>query len=218
MLRMTRLIAVFGASPGIGKTTLTRQLASDAERLGRVDRFNEEDILTRSEFALVASQFRATGIVDLDVLLAASERFVASSMAYDVVVTDTLFPFVPSLVAWGHDEDTIRAFLVRLGTILEPISPIVVYLDGDPGDALPRAASRSGQAWMENFLAKTSTYKVTPPVRGLEGTIGHLRRERDITLRSMIDAGYTVVTIRDAHIRSADDLASEARSNIDLIA
>jgi hypothetical protein len=218
MLNMTRLIAVFGASPGIGKTTLARELANAAERLGRVDRFNEEHILARREFAPVASQFRATGVVDLDVLLNASERFVASALAYDFVVTDTLFPFVPSLVAWGHDDETIRAFLVKLRVILHPLAPVVVYLDGDPADALPRAASRSGQAWLDNFLAKTRTYKVTPPIRDLEGTIVHLRRERDITLRSMIDAGYTVVTIPNAHIRSSDDLASEALSNIDLIA
>jgi hypothetical protein len=40
----------FGASPGIGKTTLARQLATEGEHLGRVDHFNEEDILVRSEF------------------------------------------------------------------------------------------------------------------------------------------------------------------------
>jgi len=215
MVLVTRLIAVFGASPGIGKTTLTRRLATDASTgVGRVDRFNEEDILSRSEFAPVAAQFQATGVVDLDVLLAASERFVASAQAYDLVVTDTLFPFVPSLVAWGHDEETIRAFLIQLRTILEPLNPVVVYLDGDPAEALPRAASRSGESWLDNFLAKTATYKVTPRIRDLEDTIAHLRSERDITLRSMIAAGYTVVKIPDAHLRSSDDLASEALSRL----
>ena len=57
--------------------------------------------------------------------------------AYDLVVTDTLFPFVPSLLAWGHDEATIRSFLSRLRTALQPLQPVIVYLDGEPADALP---------------------------------------------------------------------------------
>ena len=148
---MAQLIAVFGASPGIGKTTLTRRLAADAPPGARVERFDEEDILSRPEFATVAAQFGATGEVDLDALLDASARFVTSARNYDLVVTDALFPFVPSLLAWGHDEATIRSFLAQLHAILRPLHPIVVYLDGEPADALPRAASRSGDAWLRGF-------------------------------------------------------------------
>lgn len=211
---MTRLVAVFGTSPGIGKTTLVRRLAAEASRIGSVDRFDEEDILSRSEFATVATQFRETAVVDLDVLLDASTRFVASAMAYDTVVTDTLFPYVPSLLAWGHDEDTIRSFVAQLHSILEPLQPFVVYLDGDPAEALPRAAKRSGDVWLRNFLTKVATYKTTPPIRDLPGTVAHLRRERDVTLGCLIDAGFEVVILRDAHTRSADDIAAEALSRL----
>src|SRR5262245_9308577 len=151
---MTQLIAIFGASPGIGKSTLARWLAEDVPPATRVDRFDEEDVLSRPEFAAVATQFRATGNVGLDTLLDASARFVVTAREYDVVITDALFPFVPSLLAWGHDEIAICAFLVRLRAILQPLDPVVVYLDGDPADALPRAASRSGDAWLATFLDK----------------------------------------------------------------
>lgn len=214
MALVSRLIAVSGTSPGIGKTTLTRRLATEAGQTGHVDRFDEEEILSRREFETVAAQFGLTGTVDLDVLLIASERFVASALAYDVVLTDSLFPFVPSLVAWGYDEETIQAFLVQLRTILEPLDPVFLYLDGDPAEALQRAAGRSGSAWLDNFLVKAATYKVTPPIRDLEGAIAHLRRERDITTRLMIAAGYDLVTISDAHSRSTDDLASEALAHL----
>jgi thymidylate kinase len=217
MAFVTRLIAVSGASPGIGKTTLTRRLATEADLIGHVDRFNEEEILSRREFENVAAQFQSIGTVDLDVLLIASERFVASALAYDVVVTDSLFPFVASLVAWGHDEETIQAFLVQLRAILDQLDPVVLYLDGDPTEALQRAADRSGKAWLDNFLVKTATYKVTPPIRDLETTIAHLRRERDISVRCMIAAGYDIVTIYDAHSRTTDDVASEALSRVGLI-
>jgi hypothetical protein len=212
---VTRLIAVFGASPGIGKTTLTGRIAAEARRIGRVDRFDEQHILSRRDFATVAAQFRASGVVDLDVLLDASARFVASAMNYEIVVTDTLFPFVPSLLAWGHDDETIRSFLMQLRAILEPLRPVVVYLDGEPAEALPRAASRGGDVWLQTFLAKVTTYKTTPPIRDLAGTVAHLRHERDVTLGSVIDAGFTVVKLRDAHTRSADDLAAEALSHLD---
>jgi len=212
---VTRLIAVFGASPGIGKSTLTKRLADTARRVGTVDRFDEEHILSRSEFAAVAAQFQSSGVVDLDVLLDASARFVTSAMVYDTVVTDTLFPFVPSLLAWGHDDETIRAFVVQLRAILDPLRPIVVYLDGEPAEALPRAVSRSGDAWLQTFLTKVKTYKTTPPIRDVAGTVAHLRRERDVTLGSLIDAGFTVVILRDAHARSPDDLGGEVRSRLD---
>jgi hypothetical protein len=104
---------------------------------------------------------------------------------------------------------------MQLRAILEPLRPIVVFLDGEPADALPRAASRSGDAWLHNFLAKVTTYKTTPPIRDVPGTVAHLRRERDVTLGSMIDAGFTVVILRDTHTRSPDDLAAEARSHLD---
>jgi len=180
-----------------------------------VDLFDEEHVLSRREFAAVATQFRATGVVELDVLLDASKRFVTSAVGYDIVVTDTLFPFVPSLLAWGHDEETIRSFLMVLGSILEPLRPFIIYLDGDPAAVLPRATSRSGDVWLHNFLSKVTTYKTTPPIRDLQGTVAHLRRERDVTLGSMIDAGFNVLLLRDADTRSSDELAAEALASLD---
>jgi hypothetical protein len=211
---MTKLIAVFGASPGIGKSTLARRLAADSPPGTRVDVFDEEDVLSRPEFATVASQYRATGVVDPEALLDASARFVASAVEHDLVITDTLFPFVPSLLAWGHDRARIRSFLARLRTILEPLDPTIVYLDGDPADTLPRAASRSGDAWLTAFLTKVSEYHAGPSAGGLAATVEYLRHERDVTLRSMLDTGYAVVVLHDAHTRSSEDIAAEARQHL----
>jgi hypothetical protein len=211
---MTTLVAVFGASPGIGKTTLARRLAADAPRGLHVDQFDEGDVLSRPEFATVAAQFGATGVVDLDALLDASARFVDTAVTFDLVITDTLFPFVPSLLAWGHDELTIRKFLTQLHTILQPLNPVIVYLDGEPADALPRAAARDGDAWLDAFLAKVSTYKTVPAALDLAGAVLYLQHERDVTLRSLAEAGYVVVVLTDAHLRSADDLAADATSTL----
>ena len=59
--KVTRLIAVFGASPGLGKSTLTRRLAEEASRVGRVDRFDEEHVLSRREFARRAMRIGRPG-------------------------------------------------------------------------------------------------------------------------------------------------------------
>jgi len=142
---VTELVAVFGASPGIGKSTLVRQLAESVPPGSRVDQFDEEDVLSRPEFADVARQFRATGNVDIDTLLDGSARFVVTALDYDV---------------------------------------------------------------------KVATYKIIPPVEGMTATVEYLRHERDVTLRTMTDAGYRVVVLADAHRRAPDELAVEARERI----
>jgi hypothetical protein len=103
---MTVLVSVWGAAPGFGKSTLCAGLSPSLSGAGpRVDHFREEEILSRSEFAAVAQEFGATGAVTLGTLVAATARFVESVRARDdVVIADALVPFVPTLLAMGHDE------------------------------------------------------------------------------------------------------------------
>lgn len=61
---MTVFVAVLGAVPGVGKSTLCAGLARTLATSGwPVDHFREEEILTRSEYTAVAAEFRAGGIV-----------------------------------------------------------------------------------------------------------------------------------------------------------
>ena len=110
------LISVWGASPGIGKSTLCAGLSQWLAGAGlRVDHFREEEILTRPQFAAVAGHFQATGAVEPPALLTATTQFVDSVLARgdDVVVADALMPFVPSLLAMGHSDQAIHAFMAR---------------------------------------------------------------------------------------------------------
>ncbi|MFF7645822.1 glutamate ligase domain-containing protein [Streptomyces canus] len=111
---MTVLITVWGASPGVVKSTLCAgpsQWLADTEL--RVDHFREEEILTRPQFAAVAEEFKATGSVEPGTLIAATARFVDAVVGSgdDVVIADALMPFVPTLPAMGHGEETIDAFI-----------------------------------------------------------------------------------------------------------
>jgi predicted ATP-dependent serine protease len=130
------LVAVWGAAPGIGKSTLSAGLARWVTETGRrVDLFAEEDILTRPQFADVAAHFGATGEVDAGMLLDATSRFARSVLAadLDVVVADALVPFVPSLLAMGCSHQQIRRFVAELTNELAPLEPVPVFIDGDPG-------------------------------------------------------------------------------------
>jgi broad-specificity NMP kinase len=60
---MAVLVTVWGASPGVGKSTLCAGLSQSLVEAGlAVDHFREEEILTRPQFAAVAEDYRATGL------------------------------------------------------------------------------------------------------------------------------------------------------------
>ncbi len=182
---MTVLIAVWGVAPGVGKSTLCGGLARRPAEAGlRVDHFREEEILARPQFAAVAGAFRTTGAVGPETLIAATAEFVDSVRAGgdDVVIADALVPFVPTLLAMGHGEDTIDAFMTDLTTVLAPVSPVMVFLDGDAGAALSRAVGREGEQWLDRYVGKLTRYEVRPPVTDLASAVTYLRREREVTL------------------------------------
>ncbi|WP_406122011.1 hypothetical protein [Streptomyces sp. NBC_00989] len=149
---MTVLVSVWGAAPGVGKSTLCAGLSRSLAGAGlRVDHFREEEILSRPQFAAVAEEFGATGAVGPETLVAATARFGESVPAHgdDVVIADALVPFVPTLPAMGHGEEAIDAFMTDLASVLAPVRPVVVFLDGDTGTALSRAGEREGPKWLD---------------------------------------------------------------------
>lgn len=162
---MTVLITVWGASPGVGKSTLCGGLSRWLADAGlRVDHFREEEVLTRPQFAAVAEAFTATGAVDVETLIASTAKFVDSVLASgdDVVIADALVPFVPTLLAMGHGEETIDAFMADLTEVLAPVCPVMVFLDGNAEVALSRAARRDGEQWLDWYVRKLARYEVSP--------------------------------------------------------
>ncbi|MQY40594.1 hypothetical protein SRB17_86270 [Streptomyces sp. RB17] len=125
---MTVLISVWGASPGVGKSTLCDGLSRWLAGAGlRGDHFREEEVLTRPQFTAVAEEFKATGRVRLQTLIAGTAQFVDAVVASgdDVVITDALVPFVPTLLAMGHGEEAIDAFMSDLTEVLAQVRPVI---------------------------------------------------------------------------------------------
>jgi thymidylate kinase len=207
------LVAVWGAAPGVGKSTLAAGLARRLTETGRhVDHFAEEDILTRPHFADVAAHFRATGEVKTSMLLAAASRFGRSVLAadVDVVVADALVPFVPSLLAMGCSVQEVRRFVADITSQLAPLDPTLVFLDGDPAVALARAAAREEPGWLRWYTGKLARYGLTPEPGDLASAVAYLEHERTVTLTTARQAGWRVITIARATELSAAEVLESA--------
>jgi thymidylate kinase len=198
---MTVLIAVTGAAPGMGKSTICAGLHRWLADAGMpAELFGEEDVFTRGEFADVAAEFNATGVAGRRTILASMADYVSAiqTAAPDVTVTDSLVPFTHSLLAWGHADETIAGFLAELAELLKPVHPVIIYLDGDPRIALKRAADRDGPGWLGWFIGKLVRYQVQPAVSDFETACAYLERERETTLRLLRGGGWRVIVIDGA--------------------
>ncbi|WP_372348377.1 hypothetical protein [Streptomyces sp. KL116D] len=214
---MTVLITVWGASPGVGKSTLCAGLSRWLADEGlRVDHFREEEILSRPQFAAVAEEFKATGTVALGTLIAGTAKFVDAVLANgdDVVVADALMPFVPTLLAMGHEEAAVDGFMTDLTAVLAPVRLVMVFLDGDAESALFRAAARDGEQWLDWYVGKLARYQVSPPVTDVASAVQYLRRERAVTLGAVRRKGWDLVVIERADELPPDEVLRLARQGL----
>lgn len=194
---MALILAVTGVSPGIGKSTLCAALAARYESRGkRVDHFREEEILSRREFAELATEFHETRRVRPETILAAMREFADSFSETDVVIADALLPFVPSLNAWGHSEAEMAEFLDKLSAVLASHRTVVIYLDGDPETALPRAIAREEPGWLDGVVAKLADRGVTDR----KSARTYLRNERGLTLRLLQDLPWRIVVAQSVFL------------------
>ncbi|WP_371661913.1 hypothetical protein [Streptomyces sp. NBC_00280] len=214
---MTVLISVWGASPGVGKSTLCAGLVRWLADAGlQVDHFREEEILTRPQFTAVAESFKTTGAVDLATLIAATAEFVASVLASgdDVVIADALVPYIPTLLAMGHEEETIGAFMTDLTEVLAPVSPVMVFLDGNAEAALSRAARREEGQWLDWYVGKLAKYAVSPPVADVTSAMNYLQRERAVTLETIARNDWSLVVIERADELPQDEVLRAAQRSL----
>ncbi|RKN47313.1 hypothetical protein [Streptomyces hoynatensis] len=209
-----RVISVLGSSPGVGKSTLCRALAEWLSGTGAsVDHFEEEDILRRAAFRPVAEEFDGgAGSVRPATLVACTRAYVAESLAQgrDYLLTDALLPFIPSLVAWGHPEETLRRVIAELDRVVAPAEIVLVYLRDDPEKALRRAIDREGSAWGDWYVAKLAAAPGTRAVHDLASAAAHLRAEAELTRRLLAESPWPVLTL-DAGTLGARETQARAR-------
>jgi thymidylate kinase len=203
------LISVWSASPRMGKSTLCEGLVRRlAERGETVEWFREEDVLSQPEFADVAREFAADGRVAPGTLLEASARYARTvehlGGGRGIAVADALMPYVPTLLAMGLGDAEIDAFMDALGPSLASLTPVLVYLDGDPRVALGRAVEREDAGWLEAYVAKLARYRVEPAVTDVASAVAYLERERAVTMRALRRLGWPTAGTGRAVYHSAD--------------
>ena len=185
------IVMVTGAAPGLGKSTLVRRLVEELSSTGRAAiAFPEDEIATRVEFAEVMAAFRTSGVASRAQLLEASRSYIATSrdQSWTVVVQDVLFPYLPSLLAWGHSDDEIVAFFHDLADVCSDFRLVQLHLEGDPAESLPRAIEREDDDWLPWIIDKVDSYAdATDPVTDLESLVMHLRRAAT-RARRLVDA------------------------------
>ncbi|MEB8339502.1 hypothetical protein [Streptomyces endophyticus] len=195
----THLISVIGSSPGVGKSTLCRSVAQWLTGVGAsVDHFEEADILTRSAFQPVAEEFAGgASAVRPATLVECTRAYVAESLAAgtDYLVTDALLPFIPSLVAWGHDEEALVHVMEELVLAVEPAKVTVVYVHDNPETALRRAVEREGAAWEDWYVRKLAGSPGTRAVHDFSSAAAHLRFEADLTVRLLARTPWHVLSL-----------------------
>jgi len=211
------LIAVLGNSPGVGKSTLCAALAGWLRDAGVVvDHFEEAEFLTRTAFAAVAEEFDdGAGSVRPRTLVEATRTYVEQARTHgvDVVVADALLPFIPSLVAWGHDETAITGVVRALEAAVAPTRVIVVYLRDAPEIALRRAIVREGEEWERWYVDKLGRLPGTRAVHDLASAARHLRGESDLTLRVLAASRWDVVVV-DVGGRDSDWTSAYVRGEL----
>ncbi|MFF3767544.1 hypothetical protein ACFYYR_26160 [Streptomyces sp. NPDC001922] len=212
------VIAVLGSSPGVGKSTLCRALAGWISGKGcAVDHFKEEDILTRPVFRPVAEEFNGgSGRVRPRTLVNSTRSYLEQARAegVDVLVTDALLPFIPSLVAWGHDEAAIAQVVDEVGRAVEPSRVSVVYLRDDPEAALRRAVEREGPRWADWYVDRLRQSPGTRSVTDLAAAADHLCWESELTLRLLAATRWNVMVV-DVGDRDAAETERDVRQRLE---
>ncbi len=184
---MATIVAVSGCAPAVGVSTLTRGLRDVFARDQRVDLVEEDEVLTRPVFAPMARELAVTGACGTATLAGCVTDFIRESAAsdYDVVVCDSLFPFVRSLSDWDNGEIAIDGFLAECTEAIGLTPFTVIYLDADVRSALRYAAEREPAGWLKWYVTNLVRNETAGAATELDLAVGVLEREREIALRLM---------------------------------
>lgn len=159
------VVLVNGAGVGLGKSTLAKALHRELEEAGyQAAHFEENDILTDPSFASVIRDFQTRTRVELATLLDAARAYldVARAGGATVYVLDALFPYLPSLLAWGYSDEEIIGFFHSLADLFQGGPVIELYLHGDLRRGVERATAREGEKWLAQLLTRASRHTPTP--------------------------------------------------------
>jgi hypothetical protein len=171
-----RLFMITGPGPGSGKSTLSAYLYRQL-LLHDIPSawFYEDDFLRMDSMSAYRARWNRSDPGAMDALLSAAQQLSHEHFATGkILITDALLPgFYWLLLKFQREE--IEAYSRTLADTLQPLRPLLVYVDADPRTAFERAASRRGEAWADDFLLRVSQWPLPhypePEVRTREDLI-----------------------------------------------
>ncbi|MBA3233136.1 MAG: hypothetical protein H0T17_04180 [Propionibacteriales bacterium] len=216
---MPVLLAVVGAAPAVGKSTLTRALRDWLRDRGHdVDHVEEDEILTRPAFAPLARELAVRESVALETLVVTVTDVVtaAGDDEQAVLLFDSLFPFVSSLAQWGYGKHRIAGFFDEIVARLGDTRIIVVYLDADIDQALRNAELREPPGWLEWYLddlAHSSPATGTPR----ELAVDRLAQDRELTLQLVDERRWILLRVPNCDLLSVDQVFARACDELETV-
>ena len=214
----TTYVAVTGVAPAVGTSTLALGISDWLSSRGlTVDLVEEDEVLTRSEFAPVARELAVTGTVGIDTLVESIGTFVTAirDSTADAVVSDSLLPFVRSLVDWGYGENAIDGFFRSVTQQLRGVPFTLVYLDADVQGALRQAAVREPAGWLDWYVTQLLRSEPESTMSREDTAVACLERERELALRLLGEHGWNVVRIADADLLDVDQVLERTREALE---
>ena len=146
-----RLILIYGAGSGFGKSTLGLALSQSLLKLGQeADFFEEHDISGMKTMDKYVSRVHDGDGDDTETLLACCGALAAELLAGDAnktVIMDSLLPGWDWLSAADCDRQLMQRFTIDLCSILKDLNPLLVIVEGDIHLALSRACRDRGDEW-----------------------------------------------------------------------
>lgn len=183
-----KLIIFAGSSPGVGKSTLSSFLYKQLQLAGIKSRwFYEEDVTDESIFPGVVEAVTKIAPDVLDVLLRAAHTLVEECLKSEqIFITDSLLPFYNWLLHSNLEQAKIAAFSRELEKVLEPVNPLVVYLDADMAAAFQRALENRGVNYLNNafnYLTNSAYYRARNiKVDNLSIVVDYFERQNELNL------------------------------------
>jgi hypothetical protein len=218
MGRMATIVAVSGCAPAVGASTLARGLHDVFSRDQRVDLVEEDEVLTRPVFAPMARELAVTGACGTATLAGCVTDFIRDSAAseHDVVVCDSLFPFVRSLSDWDNGEIAIDGFLAECSEAIGLTPFTLVYLDADIHAALRNAAEREPAGWLEWYVTNLVRNETAGTASQLDLAVGVLEHEREVALSLMAKHGWDVRRIPETHLLNIVEVLERAERHLEV--
>ncbi|NKB69793.1 MAG: hypothetical protein GKR89_22200 [Candidatus Latescibacteria bacterium] len=142
-----RLILVYGAGPGMGKSTLASFIERQLRLNGTDIHCFYEHLGDAPAFAPYVEAIAADRGAEAQLLLDCCRRFIDDLPATRTHVTDSILPCVDWLAAAGCTTEEIRPFTDQLMPLLKPFKPLLIHLTGANDRTLHRAVRQRGRTW-----------------------------------------------------------------------